>query len=800
MKKLLFFCFAIFVHTVNAQNFWTPTELTLTAFSEYFKPLMSVADDNTIWITNVETNGNTTWHLSANGGTSWNSGTFVLDNNEDIVFSICALSATTAYVTAGSYNSVPAVIGTGVYKTTDAGVSWIKQQGIFETPAVSFADEVHFWDENKGVVLGDPENGYFEIYTTNDAGANWTRVPTENIATPPMLNEYVNRYHVNGDTIWFLTTQQRLFRSNDNGLHWQGFNTPLMDFAPVETFEHIGFKNPNEGLLISSDWRYFKTTDGGTTWEELSNQTSGISCARNGNVWHIPETADSYFFTSLNHDAQQLGTSYSDNGGLSFQNMNLMDENPIMVTEAYFKNSNLAYSLGSYISEGGDSLNFTLFKHGASNAGFAHNLWEEINPFYTFPAYRPAQISIADANTVWVRGTHVTNPNLTQRFSRSADASLSWIDGTINVGSPNLRITSICGVSGTTAYVTATLPTGGSGGVWKTQDTGETWTKQTSALFNSATSYPEIVHFWNANDGVAIGDPEGGYFEVYTTSNGGANWTRVPAANFPALLPDNDHPILNYDAKGNSIWFVTQFDQVYRSDDKGLHWTHCPDIPRDFGGLYYTHVAFKNPSEGLIARTDSLLAHSINGGNTWSEFFPTDSYNMSGISYVPDTSNTYFSWGEDRDSGLPGSSYTTDGGMTWHNMNEEDTNPLDISSAKFHHSQMGYCIATYLGETSVKFFRLNFPGDRLLQNESFTEIKTQKIIAFPNPANGMVRLSGILFGQISIFDATGKLIFHQDYNAEPEVSINTSAFQTGIYMVKVIGDNGISETVRLLKK
>jgi hypothetical protein len=60
-----------------------------------------------------------------------------------------------------------------------------------------------------------------------------------------------------------------------------------------------------------------------------------------------------------------------------------------------------------------------------------------------------------------------------------------------------------------------------------------------------------------------------------------------------------------------------------------------------------------------------------------------------------------------------------------------------------------------------------------------------KYKVFPNPADNIVSLSGITEDSfISVYDSKGKLIF-QEYKLNPDYTINTSGFQSGLYLVKI---------------
>jgi len=110
------------------------------------------------------------------------------------------------------------------------------------------------------------------------------------------------------------------------------------------------------------------------------------------------------------------------------------------------------------------------------------------------------------------------------------------------------------------------------GGILGTTDGGLTWTQDPTS-FKTAGGWPDFIHFFDANNGVCVGDPTNGYFEIYTTSNAGASWSRVPQANIPA--PVSGEKGLTgpfFAAAGNSLWFPTSAlgtGRIFRTTDKG---------------------------------------------------------------------------------------------------------------------------------------------------------------------------------------------------------------------------------------
>ncbi|RYZ87356.1 MAG: T9SS type A sorting domain-containing protein, partial [Proteobacteria bacterium] len=208
---------------------------------------------------------------TVDGGVTWTSGaiTGVGVNTGTSIGGITAVSDQKAWVSAfqGSNNNLG-----GVYATTNGGASWTRQNSATFSAAGAFPNTIYFWNENNGVVMGDPTDPagtgfYFEIYTTANGGANWTRVPAANIPAPINDDEYgyTNNIAVAGNTVWFGTSQGRLYRSTDMGANWLAFPTPISDFAATVTGNY-SFRDNNVGLFLRNDGTLYNTTNGGETW------------------------------------------------------------------------------------------------------------------------------------------------------------------------------------------------------------------------------------------------------------------------------------------------------------------------------------------------------------------------------------------------------------------------------------------------------------------------------------------------------------------------------------------------------
>lgn len=284
-------------------------------------------------------------------------------------------------------------------------------------------------------------------------------------------------------------------------------------------------------------------------------------------------------------------------------------------------------------------------------------------------------ISIVDPNIVWATAYDGSGTaSNVQAFTKTTNGGITWTPGTINVNNTGLGISMIHALDANTAWLAA-YPTaaGQTGGIWKTTDGGATWNRQNSALYNNASSFTNVVYFWDANQGFCQGDPIGGEFELYTTTNGGTTWVPVSGANIPNPTNSNEFGYTRQiEVVGDVVWFTTSLGRIYRSSDKGLTWTVYSTPVPDFGGAVTAsssaNFSFSSATEGLIVRNDGTVYKTTNGGSTWSTVSTSGTLFLEGLCYIEGTS-TAFTTGAAQ--GASGSSYSTDGGVTWNLIDTE---------------------------------------------------------------------------------------------------------------------------------
>ncbi len=247
-------------------------------------------------------------------------------------------------------------------------------------------------------------------------------------------------------------------------------------------------------------------------------------------------------------------------------------------------------------------------------------------------------------------------------FTRSTDGGQTWASGSFNAGT---GLSEVFAIDANTCW--AVFNTGSNQGLYKTEDGGATWVKKGDAY--GSGSFANVIHFFNDNDGFAEGDPLDGYFELYTTNDGGESWTRVPEANIPAPVSGEYGITGNYSAAGNSVWFGTNKGRVYYSSDKGMTWG-VTELP--FGNTNVVQPLFKDENVGIAFRSyldmgiEPELNVTTDGGQTWSSLSVSGDMYARWFDYIPGTDATWL--GSSSEPGYEGISYSLDDGANWNDL------------------------------------------------------------------------------------------------------------------------------------
>ncbi|HRY32254.1 MAG TPA: T9SS type A sorting domain-containing protein [Bacteroidales bacterium] len=384
-------------------------------------------------------------------------------------------------------------------------------------------------------------------------------------------------------------------------------------------------------------------------------------------------------------------------------------------------------------------------------------------------------ISMADNNTVWITGrTSGSTSSLSRDFSRTTNGGSTWQAGTIDL-LEGFGLGMIHAYDGTTAWACLQSIADTGGFIIQTTDGGQNWNIQPTAVFSVN---PEIIHFFDADSGLAIGQPHDGNFEIWVTTDGGNNWDSIPASDMPLAYDEERTSHRVYWVKGDSLWFGGSTNgRIFYSYDRSYHWSFLP-FPEP-----QVHVVVFRDTVGLAGRLDPLLdEYSLyqtqDQGQTW---IKTGAAGLTGIScmtFVPGTVSTILACGDNL-------MISNDWGASFLPMEAPQGNQT-CSLIAFRDISTGW-LGSVNNTASSQGGIFKYNGPPLQIKNIAPETRT---VIYPNPSPGNATLE-ITAGKqesisLQISDLSGKLLSMNQFDLNPGVNllpVTAANLPPGVYIV-----------------
>ena len=150
-----------------------------------------------------------------------------------------------------------------------------------------FYDSMNFWNDTDGIALSDPTHGCLSIVLTNDGGKTWYKSPCDGL---PKMNEGEAAFAasntniiIKGTNTWIVSggKKARVFYSSDKGISWKVYETPIVQGEAMTGIFTADFYNDTIGFIAGGNYekpnQNFQnkalTTDGGKTWKLVGENT-----------------------------------------------------------------------------------------------------------------------------------------------------------------------------------------------------------------------------------------------------------------------------------------------------------------------------------------------------------------------------------------------------------------------------------------------------------------------------------------------------------------------------------------------
>ncbi len=232
------------------------------------------------------------------------------------------------------------------------------------------------------------------------------------------------------------------------------------------------------------------------------------------------------------------------------------------------------------------------------------------------------------------------------------------------------------------------------GGVWKTNDAGNTWTNISDGFFGSSigavavSEWDNNVIYVGQGEGTIRGNVSYGH-GMWKSTDAGKTWIFVglkESKHIPRIRIHPKNPDLVYAAVLGDLFKSSEERGVYRSDDGGKNWKRIlfananagavdlcmdPNNPR----ILYASMwrAKRTPYSMESGGEGSAIYKSTDGGETWKNISTNDGlpkgiWGISCVSVSPVNSNRVYAMIENDNGGVYRSD---DAGQTWKKMNDD---------------------------------------------------------------------------------------------------------------------------------
>ncbi|MFT6020366.1 MAG: photosystem II stability/assembly factor-like uncharacterized protein [Patescibacteria group bacterium] len=288
-------------------------------------------------------------------------------------------------------------------------------------------------------------------------------------------------------------------------------------------------------------------------------------------------------------------------------------------------------------------------------------------------------LEVIDDHNIWFAGSK-------GKFGFSKDAGITWTVDSIKTDTIVPHFRAIAHHDDAIFLLSIESPAL----LYRTEDEGKNW--EIVYREEHPAAFYDAMTFWDNKEGIAMGDPTDGCLSIIITRDGGNSWTKLlcdllpPSAEGEAAFAASNS---NIAVQGQHAWIATggKKSRIFHTADRGRTWeVFDTPIIQDAQMTGVFSLDFKDENNGIIFGGDwekmelntKNKAITKDGGKTWQlvDGGDTPGY-RSCVRYFPDSKNNAI-----MAVGIPGVSYSPDGGQHWRTFSDEPFYTLRFGSKK----------------------------------------------------------------------------------------------------------------------
>jgi hypothetical protein len=607
-------------------------------------------------------------------------------------------------------SKIIAATSKGLFVSYNNGANWISHNtGI--SNADSIGNIVDIAQKGNRLLIVS-QNGVY--YSDNDGGSWTASIATTGLRSMAVINNTILTSKISG--IW---------TSNDNGLTFTASSNMGIVGANPNIRDLLIFNNEVFCRKIST-LEIYKSTDDGLNWQIINSGVTGSTALSLISI-------NNKLFTTTNNNVYELNIGLSN---WAISSLSTADTRYIL---HYNNNKYFAYS--PTIAQ----------MQSTTDNG---NTWLIADKNIYMQTI--SRLTTTENNKLFAigSGTFLFNP-LDSSWSRFSELNYNF-GGTVT--SSNTVYNFAFGAGN--QYYAAT-----DGGVWNSNDNGQTWTQHITGLPNTTFGYKTVKDLFITGDTI-IAATEGG---IYRSINQANSWQQVSTLNCADLFKYGNYLY----AAGNG---------VYRSADNGNAWAAFAgatsggpfDMISGAGGIIFT-TTFQQAF--LYADTTANSFSSITNN------FPTPIYGYENLLFF---------------YGLNQASYYNA------NLNVSTINTISdnlpcyqgpltcglpyLYSGQYNQSFVVYGDNLWIGTNGFSTYYRSLGDFGFPVGQTNILHLKEDIKLYPNPTNNQINLSSITNSNLSsanIFDLEGRTLITLSNINSKNVIIQTENLSNGIYFAEI---------------